>query len=870
MRWLALLGLLIVLVSPPIIQALPAFPTAEGFGQDAIGGRNATTIPCHVTSLADFGLGSLRQCILASGARTIVFDTSGNIECLGGSGHDGNTMYVSNGQLTIAGETAPGQGVTAMCGILFLRADDVIVRHFRFRPGAVGSGTRHPMEDPESMTASQINGGKRVIFDHVSISWSTDDSIAIVQDYNENNDAVATVQWSFIAEPIRLGGKGADQSKCFAMGSYTSPTDTKATYHHNLFAYCNDRNPFATGSWIQWENNLIFDYGIEANIGPFNTAVTAQAIGNTYQPGLDPAQDVAPISIWGCGGEIADRGACGRIPSCSIYVHANIHPTFRPNNTYADDAILDHKFDTSFPVITTPQPGFPVLPSTTTDAAAAATAVLASAGALPSRRDPVDTRIANQVNAGTGHWIVNSETEVGGYPTLPILPRAGGYDSDNDGMPDTWEVANGLNPTNAADGQTVTGDGYTNLEHYLHAAAGEDAPPPPTKVVGIYYIATTGTDAVDCTAAQASSTPRLTLANVAPCAAAGSTIIYAAGTYRQSHASGTTPIDGGTDAAHPTTIKAAPGATVILQWDGGGTALWDFNTAATDTYMVLDHLIMEQTTPTGAYGFTQGFGHHITVQNSEIRNFTNGGVLIYEGGVNNFTLANSWVHGGTATGGLITMGNCTACAVTDSTIEGGGGPGMSPFSTYVNPDVRVERNRIQSNTGAGLVLSATTGAFVANNIVSQNGGAGIVVPNGSSGAKLYNNDAWNNTGVGIQVVSGANSAEVINNIVWLNTGGAITDAGTGTVGLAPQTNFLTDPFFVNPPTDFQLDATTVHVPSALQSGTTLASVTVDQAGFARTVPYSMGAREQDATAGPPPTTVRIPAYGPTGAFLQMQ
>jgi hypothetical protein len=443
------------------VAQLPAFPGAQGFGSTSRGGRGGMVL--HVNTLSDSGPGSFRDAVLTAGPRTIVFDISGNIDCRGGSG-SADTMYVTQGQVTIAGQTAPGQGVTLMCGVIF-EASDIVVRHIRFRPGRAGPGTRHPNDDPGSMSGTQIVGpATGVIFDHVTVSWASDELVAIV------TNAEATIQWSIVAEPLTDGGKGLWQGHGFAGGSYDSPSANKATFHHGLIAYASDRNPFVAGSWFQWENMIIYDYEVQANLAPINQPITAQAIGNYYLPGADTPAWGPPIWIWGCGGQVTH---CDYPAQSSIYVAGNLEPANRPDNSRPETAILTY-FQGGFPVRDTRQPGFPVI--TTTDAATAKSQVLACAGATMPARDSVDTRVTQQVAQGTGRFVSNDPSEVGGYPDLPVVRRPVGYDTDGDGIPDAWEKAHGLNPLSASDGAAVTADGYTNLEHYLQDAAGDTTP----------------------------------------------------------------------------------------------------------------------------------------------------------------------------------------------------------------------------------------------------------------------------------------------------------------------------------------------------------------------------------------------------------
>lgn len=438
----------------------PAFPSAEGFGRFAKGGRGGQVI--HVTNLNDSGPGSFRAAVEASGPRTVVFDVSGNIDCR-------NSIEIINPYLTIAGQTAPGEGVTVMCQ-LTPKANDLIIRHIRVRPGVVGPGTRHPNLAPGSASGMSVIGQgcesrakgpvNNVILDHVSISWTSDDLSGV---YCTGVDNI-TYQNSIIAESIQYHD-GVWQGKGFLMGgTYSANTSMHVSFHHNLLANNQDRNPFVHAGQLDFVNNVIYNHANPSVFAPFTGQISINAVGNYYIRGPISLQNLPP------NGTIRLHGGAD-VPSnykaaSSIYVNGNLDTVSRPNDSLPQDAVL-WKMDGGFTVSAT-RLNFPMV--TTTSAGIAKEQVLAGAGASKPARDATDARIVNAVLTGTGKYIAQDPAKelAGGYPVLPIVQRPAGYDSDRDGMPDQWEAANGLS-TNVADEKAdPDGDGYTNLEEFLN------------------------------------------------------------------------------------------------------------------------------------------------------------------------------------------------------------------------------------------------------------------------------------------------------------------------------------------------------------------------------------------------------------------
>ncbi|AHM58491.1 pectate lyase [Flammeovirgaceae bacterium 311] len=441
-----LIALLIVFSGPARGQEQQlAFPGAEGFGRYTIGGRGGAVI--EVTNLNSSGPGSFREAVEKSGARTVVFRVSGVI-------HLETDLRIRNGNLTIAGQTAPGDGITIKGSGLVINADNVIIRYLRIRPGDV---------EARELDAMWGRENKDIIIDHCSLSWSTDE----VGSFYDNENF--TMQWCILSESLYesvhdkgrhgyggiWGGKGA-------------------TFHHNLLAHHSSRNPRFNGArytttpeteLVDFRNNVIFNWGSNSAYG--GEGGNHNMVANYYKPGpstsgakryriINPSYDSSlPWGKW----YVADNFVEGYPEVSADNWNGGVQG---PN---ADDLATIRVNDP-----------FQFAPVETQPAQAAFTSVLAAAGASYPYRDPIDARITTEVETGevsyggaygAGKGIIDTQETVGGWPQVFSAPAP--PDTDNDGMPDTWETANGLDPDNAADRNgDGDGDGYTNLEEYLN------------------------------------------------------------------------------------------------------------------------------------------------------------------------------------------------------------------------------------------------------------------------------------------------------------------------------------------------------------------------------------------------------------------
>ena len=424
-----------VAASSALASALPAFPGAEGFGATTRGGRGGKVI--FVTTLDDSGPGSFRAACDADGPRTVLFRVSGTIALK-------SPITVKNPFLTIAGQSAPGDGICLRNHPFGIATHDVVVRYLRSR---LGDETRQQAD-----CIDVLHGAHDVVIDHCSATWSIDEALSL-----SGNEQNVTIQWCLIGESLRqsIHAKGAH-----GFGSLAR-ANGPITFHHNLWIHNDSRNPRLGDNYgkppfptFDVRNNVIYDFGGTAS-GLTQGNLRVNYIGNFLRAGPGSSART-PITV----GEKSDL---------QFFIRDNVydgHDAFTADN--ARFFSLRETRDGKSVVTLVDQP-FAAPAVTTTSATDALTAVLASAGASLPRRDSVDTRLVGHVRTRTGKFI-NSQTEVGGWPELNSTAPA--KDSDDDGLPDTWENEHGLNPRDPADGAAdADNDGYTHLEEFLNHIA---------------------------------------------------------------------------------------------------------------------------------------------------------------------------------------------------------------------------------------------------------------------------------------------------------------------------------------------------------------------------------------------------------------
>jgi len=430
--------------SPANVPALgvPAFPGAEGFGAQALGGRGGQVL--FVTNLHDAGEGSLRAAVETDGPRTVIFQVSGTIVLE-------STLAIKKPYITIAGQTAPGDGICLKDRGLAIAADHVIVRYLRCRPGD------NTESEPDAIS---IGAGQNIIVDHCSASWAVDETLSASTRGNLGN---LTVQWCIIAESLNESShhKGAHGYGSLIRGGWGNGY----TFHHNLYAHhrarlprpgnYNDRTKDPDGLTLDFRNNVIYNWGGDAagynadGSNGTNSITRMNFVGNYYKSGPDSRRTLAfSESSPSAQAYFAGNAMDGRIPDdpWSLVVFSG----------FADEALEGYQRSTPIPVA----------PVDTDDAMAAYERVLADAGATLPQRDSVDTRVVAGARKGTGR-IIDDEDEVRGWP--PLASARPPADSDRDGMPDQWERRHGLSSDDAADRNADDDqDGYTNLEEYLN------------------------------------------------------------------------------------------------------------------------------------------------------------------------------------------------------------------------------------------------------------------------------------------------------------------------------------------------------------------------------------------------------------------
>ena len=458
---------LILMLTTVAMQAqftsAPAFPGAEGYGRYVTGGRGGTVY--HVTSLGDDSSdpqeGTLRYYISKkSGARIIVFDVAGTIELTA-------DLKISKGDLSILGQTAPGQGICLKNYNLSVNADNVIVRFIRCRMGDVG--------DNDAFSSSHHDDAvcKGIIVDHCSFSWCTDE---VASCYGNEN---FTMQWCLLSESLNESVAKSGTGHGFG-GIWGGQ---KASFHHNMLAHNNSRNARLDHGFVStltgpvdYVNNVVYNwmgntiYGGENNEGCESKKYNVT--NNYYKPGPNTGSNVInrlmnPTTACGnCTGTCVPgtfyisgnkvNGQATGINTTNIKMDSDSPITFA---TWAAKYVSDAKF-------TTTEEQFQYNTISQHSADDAYTKVLANVGASLSR-DEVDTRIINDATNGTGA-IIGYTSSVISWPALTGTAKT---DTDGDGMPDEWEVAHGLNP-NVANAGKYNLDSkryYTNIEVYANS-----------------------------------------------------------------------------------------------------------------------------------------------------------------------------------------------------------------------------------------------------------------------------------------------------------------------------------------------------------------------------------------------------------------
>jgi pectate lyase len=443
-----------------------AFPTAEGFGAEAVGGRGGRVI--EVTNLDDAGEGSLRAAMEASGPRICVFRVSGTITLR-------NAIQVRTPYLTVAGQSSPG-GIEIKgsgepegdWGVWFVNgAHDIVVRHLRVR---MGGNMKHDAGNNLLCYGTAEPGVHDVIFDHCSVSWGSDTQLDWYGSYLDR----ATFQWNIIGE-------------CF-MGQHIGGNNAPKhiTLHHNLYANLGSRTPLMQhASGFDFRNNVIYNWsGNNASVfGQFalNTSAFGNVVKNLWLAGPESGY---PYLNVGNGGPVRIEGSPARDGGTKLYLAGNWGPNSSDGSTNDwighgvntwDYYELNHEGSThlvSRAQYEATMP-FPAPPVGLDPVSNLLDKVLATAGAYRPVRDAVDLRIIKSVRDKTGSSRIGT---TGPWPDLAVGAPASPRDLDHDGMPDTWEQLHSLDPKDPRDGAAIAKNGYSNVENYLNELGGDPVP----------------------------------------------------------------------------------------------------------------------------------------------------------------------------------------------------------------------------------------------------------------------------------------------------------------------------------------------------------------------------------------------------------
>jgi len=476
------LAFFFVLSAADSYAQLLAFPGAEGGGRFAVGGRGSTVY--EVSNLNDAGAGSLRDAI-SQPNRTIVFRVSGIIRLA-------SKLTIKNNNLTIAGQTAPGDGIMITGYTVNISASNVVIRYIRCRLSDVNDIEDDAMN---GFTGSVNFPYHDIIIDHCSLGWSVDETGTF---YGLKN---FTLQWCLLTESLynSVHNKGVHGYGGIWGGQ-------NATFHHNLLAHHTSRNPRFCGSRytgrpdlevVDFRNNVLY------NCGNINSAYGGEdgnynMVNNYYKPGPATPGSLTISSASNKRNRILNYTSYYYSSDAAIYPDTVWGGKFYIDGNYIDgypDVSADNwtkgvqkdgyaRADSLMHAARQNAP-FTTAPVTTQTAQDAYLSVLDGVGAVLPRRDALDARVVNEVRTGTATYegatyaqvtgegishpsgIIDTPGDVGGLPVYQSTTAP--LDTDHDGMPDDWETAHGLNPGNAADGNNVAGNGYTNLENYINS-----------------------------------------------------------------------------------------------------------------------------------------------------------------------------------------------------------------------------------------------------------------------------------------------------------------------------------------------------------------------------------------------------------------
>jgi pectate lyase len=434
---------------------IPVFPGAWGGGMYSFGGRGGKVFV--VTSLEDAGPGTFREACNAVGPRVVVFNVAGTI-------HLKNRVRIRAPYITIAGQTAPGDGVCIRGATVSIDTHDVVIRHLRFRRGETNVANRD-----DSLGGNPVGN---IMIDHVSASWGLDENISMYRHMYKSKDGGPeqklptvniSIQWCISSEALDT----YNHSLGSTIGGHNS------TFHHNLWANNAGRNPsIGMDGDFNFANNVIYNWR-HRTVDGGDQKSRYNIMNNYFKPGPATPDSAVAHRVLRPDGRRPGPDKTLPLEWGKAHVSGNV--------VAGNDVVTKDNWDGGVQIeggdpkvvlakvrVEKPFSMAELPPQSATDAY---DAVLANAGATHPKRDAVDRRIVEQVRKGTAladtkQGIVTDVKQVGGYPEYKGEPVK---DTDRDGMPDEWETKHGLDPNDASDAaKDCNGDGYTNIEKYIN------------------------------------------------------------------------------------------------------------------------------------------------------------------------------------------------------------------------------------------------------------------------------------------------------------------------------------------------------------------------------------------------------------------
>ncbi|HEV7608200.1 MAG TPA: hypothetical protein VGO61_12730 [Steroidobacteraceae bacterium] len=437
MKSLPLLAAVFATLGAGAAQAVPVIPGSYGYGMDTPAGRGGTVY--KVTNLSADGSGSLKACVDGTTARTCVFEVSGVIRLT-------SDLTIRNSKITIAGQTAPSPGIMIRGVGIKIQASDVLIQHIRVRTGDDLNGP-----DPDNRDSLKIEGNaakpvRNIVIDHCSFSWAIDE-IASAWGVTDN----ITFTNNIFAEPLNesihpaYSGDGVQKHGFGVL--YGSSPGSSFTMVGNLFAHIVERNPLSRASEFVFVNNVVYDRGtMDLDLQSQDGVITkSSVVGNVFLRGPSFSRDTRPIFVRTTGSQSLFSGS-------RVYTHDNVAPESTNGliTLTGGDIISSLMQTVTMPVWNDGLTHRPTANNAVYDR------VLKFAGARPTDRDAVDKRVVQSVKSRNGQ-VINCVAASG---TARCAKNAGGWPS---------YAQNRRALTLPANQGTVTANGYTNLENWLHS-----------------------------------------------------------------------------------------------------------------------------------------------------------------------------------------------------------------------------------------------------------------------------------------------------------------------------------------------------------------------------------------------------------------